>query len=45
MIDSHHPRRKGHVVDTSMAGALIWLGVTLLAIAFLLRTVMDMRIS
>ncbi|MDQ3341252.1 MAG: hypothetical protein M4D80_39360 [Myxococcota bacterium] len=39
----HHPRRKNHVADTSMAGAIIWLGVMLIGIALLLRTVMDLR--
>ena len=39
----HHPRRKGHVADTSMAGAIIWLGVMLIGVAILLRTLMDLR--
>lgn len=45
MIEPNHPRRKGHSADTSMAAALIWLGVTLLAIAFVVRSVMDAALS
>ena len=41
----HHPRRKGHVADTSMAGAIIWLGVMLIGVAVLLRVLIDLRVS
>lgn len=45
MIEPNHPRRKGHVADTSMAAALIWLGVMLIGVAILVRTMMDLRLS
>ena len=43
MIEPNHPRRKNHVADTSMAAAIIWLGVMLIGIAILVRTVMDLH--
>lgn len=52
MIEPNHPRKKNHLGDASIGGltplaggALVWLGVTLLGVAVLVRSVLDMAAS